>query len=213
MTVDEIIIEPGDPNSPFKPKFGKQKFSNIEVAIFVGLLCGIGLIGFYLVGLGINNMMEPPTIIANGTIDGDDYYQISYNDAYYKSDKRNEITISNNLIWDANNIFIGSPEEYMSYRDMKLMDGQTHSFSNSNGKFMIGDIKYKRVLKYYGQYESPIADMTSATHKIVVVINNDKDTAKIYKIDLTGNVTSPKFTMTLTDEKLSLGTGTYARSI
>lgn len=201
-----------DPTKPLGIESKKRKFSNIEVAIFVGLLCGVGLIGFYLVGLGVNNMIEPPAIIANGTVDGDDYYQIAYSDAYYKSDKRNELTITNNLIWDANNIFIGSPEEYMSYRDMKLMDGQTHSFSSTEGRFMIGDIKYKRILKYYGQSESPL-DSISSVQKIVVVINNDRNTAKIYNIKLAGDVSSPQFTMTLTDEKLSLGTGTYARSI
>lgn len=204
MTNDEVTIEPGDPNSPYKGKSGPLKISNTEVAIFVGLLVGVGLVGCYLVGLGINNMIEPPKIIANGTI-GLDYYPIFYEDSYYKSDKRNELVITNLQTWKANIVWLGSVEEYISYRDMKLMDGQIHEYHGKNGQFVENSIIYKRMLKYYNIYETPLANMVSSKQKIVLIVDNNLSAARIYDIELTGNVTTPIFNLKESNDVLPIG--------
>jgi hypothetical protein len=199
MVDDKVIIESGDPNSPYKSKSGPSKFSNIEIAIFVGLLCGCGLVGFYLIGLGINNMTTLPIVVKTGFI-GLNHYPMSYEDVYYKSDKRNELSLSNVQTWKANTIWIGSPIEYTSFRDMRLMDGQIHEFRSDNGQFVENSIKYKRILKFYSNYESPIADASAPKQQIIIVANNNISDSKIYDIELTGNVTSPIFNIKESDD-------------
>jgi len=212
MKNDETI-EPGDPDIEFinKSSKNKPKFSNIEIAIFVGLLVGCAFIGLYLISLGISTMIETPKIIANGTISEDKFFFI---DEYYKSDKRNELTISNNLQLNEKWVWIGSPIEYQSWSDMKLLDSKIHEFK-SDGKFMIGDIKYKVIMRYYSTYENVLQDtLIGYKHQIMIVTNDKKDTGKrlfkIYEADIKGNVTTPIFILKETDLQPTFTQGVYA---
>jgi hypothetical protein len=210
MTVDEITIEPGDPNSPYKGKSGPRKFSNIEVAIFVGLLVGCAFIGLYLIGIGINSIIEPPKVVANGSIGETPFYYI---DNYYKSDKRNEVTIYNYLPVGESWVWVGSPEEYLAWKDMKLMDGKTHEFK-SDGRFLIEGIKYKTIMRYYDLYDDVLRDTFVGYKQQIMFVTNDKTNGtrifKIYEADIKGNLTAPEFTIVETDLQPTFAEGVYA---
>lgn len=176
--------------------FNLSKASKPVQIIVIGLLIGFALIGIFLVSMGISTMIEGPQPVSNGTLDT----AFCYNDIYYKSDRHNELIIYNCNILDAKTVWIGTPEEYDAWNNMKLMDGKTHFFQSiyqntSYGKsqFKPKQIEYKLILRYYGEYETIQSSIDGFKNNIIIVINHDKFNATIYEANIKGNKSSPEF--------------------
>ena len=185
----------GDSDSDDGTQFKPIKFNTLPKYVqilLVGLLLGGGIFGIYLVGMGINNMIIPPMVVSEGNITGD--YPLSYQDLYYKSDKHNELIITNHDTIHADRVWIGTSEEYQAFRDGKLLDGVTHNFEGINGIISPNSIKFKTTLKYYGEYEN-ILDKINSHKKYIVILNNDKTTLRNYSLKLEGDNIDTKFSI------------------
>jgi hypothetical protein len=209
--LDKIDSYDGDDEDDDRQPFVFSKANKYTQIFVVGLLVGCFFFGIYLLGMGIYTMSEAPHPIANGTL----HNMMCYTDSYFKSDKRNEFAISNCGDINAKSIWIGTPEEYQAWSDMKLMDQRDHFFTSDNGQFKAGKIAYKAILRYYGMYEefSTFQD-TKYAKKIVIITDMDKINATTYEINILGNQTNPIFTIKNIETKfVMLETEQYYRQI
>jgi hypothetical protein len=186
----EELEEIDDYDSDEKQPFVFAKANKYTQIFIVGLLVGAVFFGIYLIGYGIFNMyIVSPQPVANGTLSN----MMCYSDSYYKSDKRNELAIVNCGEINAKSIWIGTPEEYQAWVDMKLLDDKKHFFTSKTNSFLPNTIFYPIIMRYYPHYEN--LQIGGYSTKFIIVTDGDKRNATTYEANIGGNQSNPIFTI------------------
>lgn len=169
-----------------------NKASRPVQIVVMGLLVGLTLFGGYCLWLGIGNMFEKPVPISNGTLND----AWCYEDNYYVSKFTHEVTVYNCNVIPKQSIWIGSLEEYYSWKNMRLMDGKKHmytvAYKNSSipdAQFEVNEVGYKsefvvRLGNIANKFDNP--------YKFIIVPNDKESDAIMYSIDVAENTSYPK---------------------